>query len=118
VWEQLMNIAVNKAGDVTVIQLPGRTLDASNAPDFKTATATLLEPGAKLVIDMRNLEFVDSMGLGALVSCLRQAEGAKSEIKLCQLTKPVRTLFELVRMHRVFEIFNTSDEAQKSYEIG
>jgi anti-sigma B factor antagonist len=77
----------------------------------------LLEPGAKLVIDMSNLEFVDSTGLGTLVACLRHAHGVRSEIKLCQLSKPVRALFELVRMHRVFEIFNTSDEAKRSYSV-
>jgi len=51
------------------------------------------------------------------LACLRHAHEASSEIKLCQLTKPVRALFELVRMHRVFEIFNTPDEAERSYSI-
>lgn len=112
-----MNIIVNKIDRVIVMELPGRALDASNSRDFKTATLNLLEPGAQLVIDMGNLEFVDSTGLGALVACLRHAHGAKGEIKLCRLTKPVRALFELVRMHRVFEIFNSSEDAQRSYTL-
>jgi anti-sigma B factor antagonist len=113
-----MNILVNKIDDVTILELPGRALDASNSPDFKAATLNLLEPGARLVIDMGNLDFVDSTGLGALVSCLRKAHGSQGEIKLCRLTKPVRALFELVRMHRVFEIFNNAEDAQKSYAAG
>ena len=112
-----MNIAMKKADGVVLIELPGRALDASNARDFKAATTALLKQGAKLVIDMGKLEFVDSTGLGALVFCLRQAHDAQGEIKLCQLTKPVRALFELVRMHRVFEIFNTAAEAEKSYLV-
>ncbi len=110
-----IEIAIKKTGDVTLIELPGRALDASNARDFKAAVLPLLEPSAKLVIDMGKLEFVDSTGLGAMVACLRQVHGVQGEIKLCQLTKPVRALFELVRMHRVFEIFNTAEEAQQSY---
>jgi anti-sigma B factor antagonist len=110
-----MNIVVNKLEGVTLIELPGRALDAGSAPGFKTATLNLLEPGARIVIDMGHLDFVDSTALGALVSCLRQAHSTQGEIKLCRLTKPVRTLFELVRMHRVFEIFDTVDDARKSY---
>ena len=113
-----MNIAVAKIDGVMLLELPGRALDASNAREFKSITTPLLGPGARLVIDMGKLEFVDSTGLGALVSCLRQAHSASGEIKLCGLTKPVRALFELVRMHRVFEIFNTPDEAKKSYTAG
>jgi anti-sigma B factor antagonist len=111
-----MNIAMKKIDGVTLIELPGRSLDASNARDFKAAAAPLLQQSAKLVIDMGKLEFVDSTGLGALVACLRQAHGTNGDIKLCGLTKPVRALFELVRMHRVFEIFSTPEEAQKSYQ--
>lgn len=112
-----MNIAVTQIGGVTVMELPGKALDAGNAPAFKTTTLNLLRPGAKLVIDMGQLEFVDSIGLGVLVSCLRQAHQNQSEIKLAHLTKPVRTLFELVRMHRVFEIFGNAEEAQQSYRV-
>jgi anti-sigma B factor antagonist len=113
-----MHIVVNKVDGVTIMELPGRALDASNSRDFKTATLNLLSPGARLVIDMGNVEFVDSTGLGSLVSCLRHAQGTEGEIKLCRLTKPVRALFELVRMHRVFEIFDSAEDAQKSYAIG
>ena len=110
-----MNFVISETGDVTTAILPGRTLDASNAREFKATASSLVRPNVKLVLDMANLEFVDSTGLGALVSCLRQAHADNGEIKLCRLTKPVRALFELVRMHRVFEIFNSSEEAVRSY---
>lgn len=110
-----MNIVVNRINGVTVMELPGRALNASNAAGFKTATLNLLAPGARLVIDMGHLDFVDSTALGALVSCLRHAQGAQGDIKLCRLSKPVRALFELVRMHRVFEIFDNVEDARESY---
>jgi anti-sigma B factor antagonist len=110
-----MNFVTTEAEGVTTAMLPGRALDASNAGDFKAAASSLVRPNVKLVFDMGNLDFVDSTGLGALVSCLRQAHADQGEIKLCRLRKPVRALFELVRMHRVFEIFNSSEEAVRSY---
>jgi len=69
------------------------------------------------VLDLSKIEFIDSTGLGALVSCLRQAHSTGGEIKLVGLTKSARALFELVRMHRVFEVFNSSAEAITSYEV-
>ncbi len=113
-----MNIVINKVGSVTIMELPGRALDANNSRDFKAAANDLLKPGAKLVIDMGNLELVDSTGLGALVACLRHARGNQGEIKLCRLSKPVRSLFELVRMHRVCDIYSNAEDGQKSYAMG
>ncbi len=100
---------------VVVVTIPGRVIDAANAGEFKTAMNPLLSPDRKLVVNLGHLDFVDSTGLGALVSCLRKIHVVSGEIKLCGLTKPVRSLFELVRMHRVFEIFNDVDEAVESY---
>jgi anti-sigma B factor antagonist len=109
-----MNIDTEKIDGVVVAHLHGDALDASNAKDFKAQAAPLMAPGAKLVFDLSSLKFVDSSGLGALLSCLRQLNASGGALKLCSLVKPVRALFELVRMHRVFEIFNTRDEAIRS----
>lgn len=64
------------SGDVSVIRLSGSALDASNSKEFKTEVASLLSPGAHIVLDMSDLKFVDSSGLGAMVSALRQVNGA------------------------------------------
>jgi anti-sigma B factor antagonist len=60
---------------------------------------------------MSELKFVDSSGLGAILSCLRQQNASGGELKLCGMLKPVRALFELVRMHRIFDMYNTREEA-------
>ena len=82
----------------------------ARVPDF----AALIAPGTKLIFDLSSLKFVDSSGLGALLSCLRQLNSSGGVLKLYAMVKPVRALFELVRMHRVFEIFNTQEEAIRS----
>ena len=105
------------AGDITVVTLPGETLDASNTRSLKEELAPLLQPGAKLIFELNQLRFVDSSGLGLLLSCLRQVHNTGGDLKLCGMNKPVRALFELVRMHRVFEIFATRSEAEMSYAV-
>ena len=60
---------------------------------------------------LTKLEFVDSSGLGVFLSCMRKVTSADGNFKLAELNSTVRSLFELVRMHRVIEIYNTMDEA-------
>jgi anti-sigma B factor antagonist len=109
-----MTINTEDVDGILVAKLLEDALDASNAKEFKTKVATLIKPGTKLVFDLSSLKFVDSSGLGALLSCLRQLSASGGVFKLCAMVKPVRALFELVRMHRVFEIFNTREEAIRS----
>jgi len=110
-----MEMTTEKVGDVTVVLLPGDNLDASNAPEFKTDIQSVLEANAKVVFDLGQLGFVDSAGLGAILSCLRKLNAEGGDLKLFGMQKPVRALFELVRMHRIFDIFNTRDEAVRSF---
>jgi anti-sigma B factor antagonist len=111
-----MEMATEKTGDVTIVVLPGGQLDASNAKDFKRDIAPLLEPRGKVVFDLAGLQFVDSSGLGAILSCLRHLNAGGGELKLCGMSKPVRALFELVRMHKIFDIYGTKEEAIRAFE--
>jgi anti-sigma B factor antagonist len=111
-----MEFAVDQIGDVSLITIQVNKLDAANAKDFKADVTPLLANRQRLVLDLGNLTFVDSSGLGAILSCLKQVTGTQGELKLCNLTKAARILFELVRMHKVFEIFNTREEAVASFK--
>ena len=83
-----MELSVEKIGDVSVAVVPGETLDAGCAKDFKAAAAPLLTPGAKVIFDLSGLRFVDSSGLGALLSCLRQLNAAGGDLKLSVPANP------------------------------
>ena len=110
-----MELTTQQIDDITVVVLPGEQLDAGNAKEFKRDIAPLLEPCSKVVFDLGELRFVDSSGLGAILSCLRQLNAKGGDLKLCEMTKPVRALFELVRMHKIFDIYVTKDEALRAF---
>ena len=110
-----MEIPVQRIGDVSVATVPVDDLDASNATDFKRDMATVVDGGKKLVLDLSRLRFVDSSGLGAFISLLRKLNAKGGDLKLCGMSKPVRAVFELVRMHRVFEILATREEAVRAF---
>jgi anti-sigma B factor antagonist len=115
VIEEYMQTTSNQVGDITVVQVDKARIDASNSRDFKAKVVPLVEAHPKVVIDMSAVEFVDSTGLGALVSCLKAASASGGDLRLCNISKPVRILFELTRMHRVFNIHNTLDEAVAAF---
>ena len=106
-----MQLSVNTVDHATLARFTTQYLDAGNVKDFKAEAAPLLKPGTKLLLDLSSLKFVDTSGLGALLSCLRQLNAVQGDLMLFGMGKPVRALFELVRMHRVFDIFNTEEEA-------
>ena len=111
-----MEIAVDQMGDIAVAEMPVDELDASNAPEFKRDIAPVLQTNTKLVLDLSRLRFVDSSGLGAMLSCLRQLSAKSGDLKLCGMSKQVRGLFELVRMHRIFDIYGTQEEAVHAFD--
>lgn len=101
--------------DVLVIELREDNLDANNVREFRDAAQSLMQDHSRIVLDMAGVKFVDSSGLGALISCLRQTSARKGDLRLCEMSRTVRALFELMRMHRVFQIHATRDEAVRSY---
>lgn len=112
----LVDLNIEHANDVLVVTLSGEYLDASTVKDFKADISQVMEGEIKKVVfDMSGLQFIDSSGLGAILSCLRKLNGAGGDLKLCGMTKPVRALFELVRMHRIMDIYNTREEAVKAF---
>ena len=111
-----MELAVEKVGDVAVVEIPVDELDASNTGELKHDIAPVLEANAKLVIYLSRLRFVDSSGLGAILSCLRQLTSKGGDLKLSGMQKQVRAVFELVRMHRIFDIYGTREEAVRAFQ--
>lgn len=111
-----MEIAIEKTDDITVAGILTTELDASNCVEFKRDISPVLEGGGKVVLDLSRIGFVDSSGLGAILSCLRQLTAKGGVLKLCGMSHPVQASFELVRMHKIFDIFGNREEAIGSFQ--
>jgi anti-sigma B factor antagonist len=106
-----MHLEITRVQDVVVLEFCFDELDAGNAAEFKRDVTRALDAHPKVVFDLSRLRFIDSSGLGAFLSCLRKVNAQGGELKLCGLSKGVRAVFELVRMHRVFDIHPTREAA-------
>lgn len=110
-----MAITTEEMGSVLIIHLSEKYIDALNAPTVKGEIMALIKPGAKVILDLSEVEFLDSSGMGVILSIVRQLTTSGGTLKLTNVKKAVRTLFELVRFHRMIEIFDTTDSAVKSF---
>jgi anti-sigma B factor antagonist len=101
---------------ITVVTLGLASLDVSTTKDFKREMAPLLRAHPRIVLDLSQVTFVDSSGLGAILSCLRELTAAGGDLKLCGVAAPVRALFEMVRLHRIMDILPTREAAVAAWD--
>lgn len=94
-----------------MLRVNADSLETDNVATFRSAMSPLMDKSAHFVIDLSEVEFMDSTGLGAMLSCLRSIKGKGGTLRLCSLSAEVKQLFEMVMMDRVFEIFETPEAA-------
>jgi anti-sigma B factor antagonist len=112
-----MNLQIEDKGAAVLLLVEEDRLDAHNSGDLKNQMLKLFEEGKhNLVVDLQAVRFVDSSGLGALVSGFKNASSRNGNLKLAGLQLQVKSMFELTRLHRVFEIYTDSGEALASFQ--
>lgn len=90
---------------------PSGILDASESQEFRQEITEIGESGAQIVlVDFKNVTFMDSSGLGALVLAFKALRSAGTKLVICSINEQVRILFELTGMDKVFEIFPSQEE--------
>jgi anti-sigma B factor antagonist len=111
-----MNLNIEEVNGVVVVTILEERLDAHNSGDLKVEMQRLFDEGRKQVlVELREVRFIDSSGLGALVSGFKNAISHHGALKLVSLQPQVKSMFELTRLHRVFEIFGSAPEALDSF---
>jgi anti-sigma B factor antagonist len=111
-----MKVLHEKLNALDLLKLVGR-LDASTSKEFKNKIGALTEENRfNVLLDLSELDFIDSSGLGALVGALRTVNNHGGDIKIAATKPQVRAIFELTRLHRVFAIFNDRAAAEKSFK--
>jgi anti-sigma B factor antagonist len=110
-----MELQVEKLENITVVTLKVEFIDASNNRDFKNQMNALLPSVKNLLIDLHAVQFIDSSGLAALLTCLKQISVSGGDMKVCCITSPVRALFDLVKMNRIVEVCKTREDGVKAF---
>jgi len=110
-----MNIIERKLNDVTVLDLEGNLALEGNA-QFRKHVAGAIDAGArKLIVNMARVKYMDSSGLGELISCYTTLQRMSGRIKLLHLSDRLQHLLVITKLTSVFETFDSEPAAVASF---
>jgi anti-sigma B factor antagonist len=110
-----MGFRVLQNGDVTLVEVEGQLI-VGNRQELKQQVLDRLEGGdRKFVIDFANTGYIDSSGLGVLVSLSKKIREQGGELRLSSLNEDLRTLFELTKLDTLFRIADTKEKALEGF---
>jgi anti-sigma B factor antagonist len=113
-----MQINVMENQGAAVVKPTGQRMDLQVAGQFRSALLELIQAGqTRLVVDLEDVNFIDSSGLGALVTALKTVKlrNTDGDIRLANVRPPVVALLEIIRLHRVFSSYPSVDLAAQSF---
>lgn len=112
-----LNIRERQAGDVTVLDMDGRITIGEGSVALRTSVRKLLEEGKKkILLNLAGVSYIDSSGIGELVSSFTTIKNAGGQLKLLSLTQKLQDLLTITKLLTVFDVYDTEAEALSSYK--
>jgi len=104
-----------ETGEVVIVDVEGQLI-VGNRQELKQAVLAELEGGArKFLVDFTNTGYIDSSGLGVLVSLSKKIREQGGELRLSSLNEDLRTLFELTKLDTLFRIADSREEGLQDF---
>jgi anti-sigma B factor antagonist len=111
-----LKMTTHEVDGVTVVALDGNVVLGEETSSLREKMTSLLAEGKKkLVLDMKNVTFIDSAGLGALVGVHHSASTRGATLKLANLGAKFKELLQITRLLTVFDVSNTEADAVASF---
>jgi anti-sigma B factor antagonist len=112
----MMEIAERAAGDVTILDLRGKITLGDGDDMLKDRIASMMQQGRKkLLLNLANVPYIDSAGLGELVRTYTTVNRQGGSLKLLSLTKRITDLLAITKLLTVFETFDSEADAVRSF---
>lgn len=112
-----MTTSTRQTGDVTIVDISGRIALGEESAALRDLVLNLLHKGdRKILLNLAEVNYMDSSGLGTLVSAFASMRKAGGELKLLKLPDRVDDLMEVTRLYTVFDIQDNEAEAVKSFD--
>ena len=112
-----MKFTSREVDGVTVLDLHGKIVLGEGSVTIRDAVRDVLAKGSnKILLNLADINYIDSSGIGELVSALTAVKNAGGSLKLLQLTKKVKDLLQITKLYTVFDIYDDEAEAIASYK--
>lgn len=111
-----LNISERQAGDVTILDLNGKITIGEGSVALRSAIRRLLGEGkSKILLNLGEVGYIDSSGIGELVSSFTTVNRENGQLKLLNLTQKVQDLLAITKLLTVFDTFDSEQDALNSY---
>ena len=112
-----IKISTRQVEDVTVVDVSGRITLGEETSTLREAVRGLIGQGKKkIVLNLAEVSYIDSSGVGELVACYTAARNQGGELKLLNLTKKVHDLLQVTKLYTIFDIKDDEYMAVKSFD--
>ncbi len=111
-----MKIKTSEKYEAVIIELKGNVMGGDDTKDFNDLLHKLIDEGKKkVVLDLSEVKFMNSSGLGMLISGLTTMKKAEGTLKLAGTTEKIESLLIITKLITIFESYDTVDEALKTF---
>jgi len=111
-----VKLVTRQVGDVTVIDAVGRITLGEGSSTFREIVKDLVNKGnKKMLLNLAEVSYIDSSGIGELVSGFTSVSNAGGSLKLLKLTKRIQDLLQITKLYTVFEVFDDEAKALASF---
>jgi anti-sigma B factor antagonist len=112
-----LNINERQAGDVTVLDMSGKITIGEGSVSLRAAIRRLLEEGKKrILLNLAGISYVDSSGIGELVSSYTAINKEGGKLKLLNLTQKIQDLLTITKLLTVFDVYDSESDALNSFK--
>lgn len=112
-----MKLTMRQVGDVTVIDAAGRITLGEGSSAFRDSIKDLVSKGSrKLLLNLAGVSYIDSSGIGELVSGFTTVSNAGGSLKLLNLTKRIQDLLQITKLYTIFEVFDDEATALATFQ--
>ena len=112
-----MKVATRQVDGVTILDLSGRITLGEGSVTLRDAVHDLVAKGSKhILLNLENISYIDSSGIGELVSAFTSVKNSGGELKLLNLTKKVHDLLQITKLYTVFDIWDNEASAVTAFK--
>ena len=112
-----MKVATRQVDGIVILDLSGRITLGEGSITLRDAVHDVLAKGSKhILLNLENISYIDSSGIGELVSAFTSVKNAGGELKLLNLTKKVHDLLQITKLYTVFDIWDNEASAISAFK--
>lgn len=111
-----MKVSKEKRGQVVIVTVEGQ-IDIDSSPKLREVFIRCIsDKDKKILVDCLKLTYIDSSGLATLIELLQRLRKIEGELKICNLSEKVKSIFEVTKLDELFSIYPTLDKALEGFE--